>query len=68
MKNTRGYLEIELFTSQQKSRLRRKIIRDLAEQEIELATQSISGNRLVFINPNPMEEKPLPPAETLESQ
>ena len=68
LKNTRGYLEIELFSSQQKSRLRRKIIRDLKDQEIELAVQSISGNRLVFINPNEMEEKPLPAAEKLESQ
>ena len=68
LKNTRGYLEIELFSSQKKSRLRRKIIRDLKEQEIELAVQSISGNRLVFINPNPMDEKPLPGAEKLESQ
>ena len=68
LKNTRGYLEIELFSSQQKSRLRRKIIRDLKDQEIELAVQSISGNRLVFINPNEMDEKPLPAAEKLESQ
>ena len=68
LKNTRGYLEIELFSSQQKSRLRRKIIRDLKDQEIELAVQSISGNRLVFINPNEMEEKALPAAEKLESQ
>ena len=68
LKNTRGYLEIELCSSQKKSRLRRKIIRDLKEQEIELAVQSISGNRLVFINPNPMDEKPLPGAEKLESQ
>ena len=68
LKNTRGYLEIELFSSQQKSRLRRKIIRDLKDQEIELAVQSISGNRLIFINPNEMDEKPLPTAEKLESQ
>ncbi len=68
LKNTRGYLEIELFTSAQKSRLRRKITRDLMNQEIELATQSVAGNRLVFINPNPIEEKDLPTAESLETE
>ena len=45
-------LELELFSSEEKSRLRRKIRRDLRDLEIEVATQSVSGNRMVFINPN----------------
>ncbi len=52
LKNTRNYLELELFSSEEKSRLRRKIRRDLRDLEIEVATQSVSGNRMVFINPD----------------
>ena len=52
LKNTRNYLELELFSSEEKSRLRRKIRRDLRDLEIEAATQSVSGNRMVFINPD----------------
>jgi hypothetical protein len=29
----------------------------LLVQEIEVATKSLAGNQLVFINPNPMEEE-----------
>ena len=57
LKNTLGYLELELFALKRKSILRRKITIDLLELEIEVATKSIAGNNLFFINPNPMEEK-----------
>ena len=57
LKNTFGYLELELFALKRKSILRRKITSDLLELEIEVATKSIAGNNLFFINPNPMEEK-----------
>lgn len=52
LKNTRNYLELELFSDEEKSRLRRKIRRDLRDLDIEVATQSVSGNRMVFINPD----------------
>jgi len=57
LKNTFGYLELELFTLKRKSILRRRITSDLLEQKIEVATKSIAGNNLYFINPNPMEEE-----------
>jgi len=57
LKNTFGFLELELFALKRKSILRRKITSDLLELEIEVATKSIAGNNLFFINPNPMEEK-----------
>ena len=57
LKNTFGYLELELFALKRKSILRRKITSDLLELEIEVATKSIAGNNLFFINPKPMEEK-----------
>ncbi len=53
LQNTSKYLELELFSTEEKSRLRRQIRRDLLEQEIEVAVQSVSGNRMVFLNPNP---------------
>ena len=56
LKNTFGFLEIELNTLMHKSTLRRRITSDLLVQEIEVATKSLAGNHLVFINPNPMEE------------
>ena len=59
LKNTFGYLELELFALKRKSILRRKITSDLLELEIEVATKSIAGNKLFFINPNPMEEEEL---------
>lgn len=52
LKNSPSYLEIELFTSESKSRLRRKIRRDLREKNIELLSQQTAGNRLLFIKPN----------------
>jgi len=60
LKNTFGHLELELLTLKRKSILRRKITSDLLKQEIEVATKTLPGNHLFFINPNPMEEKELP--------
>ena len=57
LRNTFGFLEIELNTLMHKSTLRRRITSDLLVQEIEVATKSLAGNQLVFINPNPMEEE-----------
>lgn len=51
LKNSPRYLEIELFTSESKSRLRRKIRRDLREKNIDLLSQQTAGNRLLFIKP-----------------
>jgi hypothetical protein len=57
LKNTFGFLEIELNTLMHKSTLRRRITSDLLVQEIEVATKSLAGNHLIFINPKPMEEE-----------
>ena len=57
LKNNFGFLEIELNTLMHKSTLRRRITSDLLVQEIEVATKSLVGNQLVFINPNPLEEE-----------
>lgn len=51
LKNTRDYMEVELFTSQSASRLRRMIRSGLKEKGIQLQTQSTARNRLVFSNP-----------------
>jgi len=51
LKNSPNYLELELFTTEKKSRLRRKIRRDLRKKGIELTSQESSGNRLLFIKP-----------------
>ena len=55
LKNTFGYLRLEVFSLKRKSILRRKITSDLLELKIETANKSIAGNNLFFINPNPME-------------
>ncbi|SVC70137.1 uncharacterized protein METZ01_LOCUS322991, partial [marine metagenome] len=60
LKNTFGHLELELLTLKRKSTLRRRITSDLLKQEIEVATKTLPGNHLFFINPNPMEEIELP--------
>lgn len=52
LKNSPNYLELELFTSESKSRLRRKMRRDLRQLNIELESQETSGNRLLFIKPD----------------
>lgn len=49
-KNTVGYLEVELFSSQDASRLRRMLRAGLKDKGIELQTQSGAGNRIVFSN------------------
>ena len=56
LKNTMEYLELELFSVKRKSLLRRKITSDLLKQDIEVATKTIPGNNLFFINPTPIEE------------
>lgn len=56
LKNTGGYLEIELFTSQRKSRLRRSLRRELYEKEIYFNTQESSGNRMVFLKASPPDQ------------
>ena len=60
LKNTFGHLELELLTLKRKSILRRRISSDLLKLEIEVATKTLPGNHLYFINPNPMEEIELP--------
>jgi len=60
LKNTFGHLELQLLTLKRKSILRRRITSDLLKQEIEVATKTLPGNHLFFINPNPMEEIGLP--------
>jgi len=60
LKNTFGNLKLKLHTLKRKSILRRRITSDLLEQEIEVATKTLPGNHLFFINPNPMEEIELP--------
>lgn len=52
LKNTIDYLEVELFSSQEASRLRRMLRAGLKEKGIQLQTQSTARNRLVFSNPD----------------
>ena len=51
LKNTPGYLEIELFTSENPSRLRRTVRAGLEEKGLSMQTQSALRNRIVFSNP-----------------
>jgi hypothetical protein len=51
LKNTIDYLEVELFTSEDGSRVRRMLRVGLKEKGINLQTQSTARNRLVFSNP-----------------
>ena len=55
LKNTFGHLEIKLLSLKRKSTLRRRITSDLLKYEIEVATKTLPGYHLFFINPNPME-------------
>jgi len=50
LKNTINYLEVELFSSEDASRLRRMLRAGLKDKGIELQTQSTAGNRMVFSN------------------
>jgi hypothetical protein len=52
LKNTVDYLEVELFSSEDASRLRRMVRAGLKEKGIVLQTQSTARNRIVFSNPN----------------
>ncbi|MBF0350226.1 MAG: hypothetical protein HQM11_04305 [SAR324 cluster bacterium] len=54
LKNSLGYLELELFSSESKSRLRRKIRRDLKTEGIGALAQDATGNRMIFVNPAAM--------------
>ena len=51
LKNTVGYLEVELFSGESPSRLRRVIRAGLKDRGIELQTQAGTGNRIIFANP-----------------
>lgn len=51
LKNTVDYLEVELFSGESPSRLRRVIRAGLKDRGIELQTQAGIGNRIVFANP-----------------
>ena len=55
LKNTFGHLELKLLSLKRKSTLRRRITSDLLKYEIEVATKTLPGYHLFFINPNPME-------------
>ncbi len=50
LKNTVDYMEVELFSSEGASRVRRMLRAGLKEQGINLQTQSTARNRLVFSN------------------
>jgi len=56
LKNAVNYLEVELFTQQEASRVRRMIRAGLKEKGIALQTVSTERNRLVFNNPNKKDE------------
>jgi hypothetical protein len=51
LKNAPDYLEVELFSGEEGSRLRRLIRQGLADKGIKLQTQSSVGNRILFQNP-----------------
>ncbi len=51
LKNAPDYLEVELFSSEEGSRLRRLIRQGLTDKGIKLQTQSAAGNRILFQNP-----------------
>ncbi|MGK5090624.1 flagellar assembly protein T N-terminal domain-containing protein [Deltaproteobacteria bacterium TL4] len=67
LKNNQNYLEIEIFSSESKSRLRRKIRKDLKGQGIELVAQESDNNRIVFVNPTPLGDAASRP-ESLDSK
>lgn len=52
LQNTVDFMEVELFSRQEASRLRRLIRAGLEEEDIELQTMSSSRNRIVFANPD----------------
>lgn len=52
LKNTIDYMEVEVFSSEDASRLRRLMRAALKEKGLSLQTQSGVGNRLIFNNPD----------------
>jgi hypothetical protein len=51
LKNTVNYLEVELFSSEDPSRLRRMVRAGLEEKGLAMQTQSALRNRILFTNP-----------------
>ena len=51
LKNTPDYLELELFSNEEGSRLRRVIRAGLQDNGLKLQTQASAGNRIIFANP-----------------
>jgi hypothetical protein len=51
LKNAKEYLEVELFSGEEGSRLRRLIRAGLQDKGIKLQTQASAGNRIIFANP-----------------
>lgn len=51
LKNTINYMEIELFTNESPSRLRRLVRRGMQDKGLTLQVQSAARNRIVFSNP-----------------
>lgn len=51
LKNAPNYLELELFSDEEGSRLRRIIRAGLQEKGLKLQTQQSAGNRIIFANP-----------------
>jgi len=51
LKNAPQYLEVELFSSEEGSRLRRLIRAGLQDKGIKMQNQQSAGNRIIFANP-----------------
>jgi hypothetical protein len=51
LKNAPDYLELELFSNEEGSRLRRLIRAGLQDKGLKLQTQQSAGNRIIFANP-----------------
>lgn len=55
LKNAPDYLELELFSNEEGSRLRRLIRAGLQDKGLKLQTQQSAGNRIIFANPAKMQ-------------
>ncbi|MDX2469188.1 MAG: hypothetical protein QNL04_01290 [SAR324 cluster bacterium] len=51
LKNSHNLLEVEYFSNQDKSRLRRKLKIAAKDKKVRLKSKEISGNRMVFVKP-----------------
>jgi len=51
LQNTPNFLQIEYFSTQEKSRLRRNIRLACREKRLQLTSKEISGNRFIFVKP-----------------